>query len=142
MGFLDDLKKTAADAQHAIERQVDKMQQPSTGAPQPPPLDGAAPVDAQGPPPVAGQPPTGPPVATAAPDSQPPVLPVDAAPPPSLPQPSSFPQPSNASQPLTPPGPTGALPAGPQIRAVEQTLPGSPGPASANPLPPPQPPSE
>lgn len=95
MGFLDDLKKTAADAQRAIERQVDKMQQPAAGAPQPPPLEGAAPVDAQGPP-----------------------------------------------QPLTPPAAAGTLPAGPQIRAVEETLPGSPSPASASPLPPPAPPAE
>ncbi len=104
MGFIDDLKKTAADAQRAIERQVDKMQQEQAAPPEPPPLDGAAPVDAQAPPPVA--------------------------------------QPSNTSQPLTPSAPAGTLPAGPQVRAVEETLPGSPVPASTNPLPPAEPRAE
>jgi hypothetical protein len=137
MGFLDDLKKTAADAQRAIERQVDKMQAEPSGAPQPPPVDGEVPSGSQEPPPT-----TGPPERTGPPPGLPEVVTAKDSPPSSLSQPSTLPQPSNASQPLTPPAPSRTLPAGPQIRAVEETLPGSSGQANANPLPPPEPPAQ
>jgi hypothetical protein len=129
MGFLDDLKKTAADAQRAIERQVDKMQAEPSGAPQPPPVDGELPSGSQAPPPA-----TGTPEGTGPPPALPEVATANDSPPSSVSQPSTLPQPSNASQPLTPPAPSRSLPAGPQIRAVEETLPGSPGQANANPL--------
>lgn len=52
MGFLDDLKKAATDAQQAVQRGVDNLQKPA-GPPEPPPLDGAA----LAPPPLASAPP-------------------------------------------------------------------------------------
>jgi hypothetical protein len=42
MGFLDDLKKAATDAQQAVQRGVDNLQKPAA-PPEPPPVDGVAP---------------------------------------------------------------------------------------------------
>jgi hypothetical protein len=68
MGFLDDLKKAATDAQQAVQRGVDNLQKPPA-PPEPPSMDGAAPA----PPPLA----PAPPAASEAPAFAPP----DAGPP-------------------------------------------------------------
>ena len=59
MGFLDDVKKAAQDAQHAVQRQVNNLQTPPA-PPEPPPLDSpetTAPVE---PPPMVSAPPDAP----------------------------------------------------------------------------------
>ena len=59
MGFLDDLKKAADNASHAVQRQVDNLQKapPPPAPPEPPPI-GGQPTQAQPqPPPLASGPP-------------------------------------------------------------------------------------
>ncbi len=77
MGFLDNVRKAAEQAQQAVQQGVDKLQ--SGGVPQPPPVPGQS--GAPMPPPV-GPPPAGPPVGGPPPAAPPPTgpPPVAAAP--------------------------------------------------------------
>jgi hypothetical protein len=59
MGFLDDVKKAAQDAQQAVQRQVDNLQKPPA-PPEPPPVDGPATTAPLEPPLMAGAPPEAP----------------------------------------------------------------------------------
>jgi hypothetical protein len=82
MGFLDDLKQAAENAQNAVQRQVDNLQRPSA-PPEPPPLDGAPLSTDPQPPPVAGAPPgipTPTPPVAAAPPSEADAPPAQGAP--------------------------------------------------------------
>ncbi len=96
MGFLDDVKKAAQDAGHAVQRQVDNLQKPPA-PPEPPPVDGPATTSPLEPPLMAGAPPEAP--VAPAPFTLPSFGEPPSGPPPQLPSPEG-------AAPLAPPSPT------------------------------------